>query len=390
MVSTRHRSAYSASLTYDGSQQGGATIRILIANSNRGHGANNVDRRTWFEAARNLGHMLIGDSLHDLLSPDHEIDEVQNIWDESAWTGDERLQEEGVYDRVVLSLQDLLRGGISQPLFNYEAVARFAEQVRAPLIVVGLGANTLFETPRQLVEAMPRHVRWAIDVLCDRAEAIGVRGEYSAEVLQHTGVVKAQVIGCPTFFHHAKAVAASDFAITRDAFAYGGMYIPQPFDTARDYFVLQDELPALHELAPECFSREDAEKWLSVDPGWLTPIMDSLRPVARSGRALAFASADAWSRFLADNVGAVVGGRLHGGVAALSHGIPLLLTNPDLRTREFAEYMKFPYRPNLPTDTPRERLAELIDMGPFKANYGEAVANFRSFFVNVGVELNLT
>ena len=366
-------------------------MRILIANSNipAGDGVAGTQKAAWKVAATNLGHMLIGERLQSMLRQ-HELNAIPNIWDADSWRRPMMAGEYDGFDVVLISLQDLIRGALPQPLFDYGALRDFADRVRGRVVVVGLGANSLDETPRQLAAAMLAPVRETVLRLCDRADAIGVRGAFTAEVLESLGVKSVDPIGCPTFFDRADEVQASSFALRRDAYAYGGDFIPATFDWARDYFVVQDELPALRALAPDEFLVEEEGAWYQQDPAWRDPLVPKLRELANRGRAVAFPTPAAWSAFLAEHVGAVVGGRLHGGVAALAEGVPLLLTNPDARTREFAELMGFPYAPQVKTDGPRELFADLLDMSGFLQRYPGRARAFEDFFNRSGVSLLLS
>lgn len=68
--------------------------------------------------------------------------------------------------------------------------------------LMGLGAQAVLEemNAKEYANILPRElVRW-VRMVADCSESIGVRGEFTADVVARLGIKNVEVIGCPTWF----------------------------------------------------------------------------------------------------------------------------------------------------------------------------------------------
>ena len=80
---------------------------------------------------------------------------------------------------------------------DHEGMATFLDKVELPCVTVGLGAQSAsYRTRVPLKRGTERLVR----ILAERTEVLGVRGDFTASVLDDLGIHNYEVTGCPSFF----------------------------------------------------------------------------------------------------------------------------------------------------------------------------------------------
>ena len=79
---------------------------------------------------------------------------------------------------------------------NWQATAEVLERLRIPVIALGVGAQAPAHGRLELSDESLRVWR----LIAERCETVGVRGDYTAEVLWDIGVRNLRVVGCPTLF----------------------------------------------------------------------------------------------------------------------------------------------------------------------------------------------
>ena len=95
------------------------------------------------------------------------------------------------------------------PHSNLEQLAVMFERSKLPILAIGLGAQA--KAVGEAVELTPGTRRW-LDVIAAQAPSkapnIGVRGEFSREQVERSGLSgRAVVTGCPSHFHQPRSVA---------------------------------------------------------------------------------------------------------------------------------------------------------------------------------------
>lgn len=83
---------------------------------------------------------------------------------------------------------------------NFDPVdfINYLEKTQLPLVFIGLGVQADSYDKREF--DLSPSIRKLIGLLKERSVTVGVRGEYSAQVLADMGVTNTQVTGCPTNF----------------------------------------------------------------------------------------------------------------------------------------------------------------------------------------------
>jgi hypothetical protein len=258
------------------------------------------------------------------------------------------------FDHIVIAAANFLYKG-----FDGGGMAHFIEQTRLPVSIVGLGAQSSNFDPK--IELLPGTHRF-VRVLAERCARIGVRGAFTADVLDNMGVHNVQVVGCPSYymngstpvairdvafgavprmavngsrdvvghaFDRQKMIAAL-YGLISEAVRYDAQFVAQ---TEADEITMADEAGSLAALAA-------ADRFVQFfRPGQTDPAR--LRDWALR-RSRVFWSVEDWLAAMR-RVDFVAGTRFHGAIAALSVGTPAVVLCHDTRTTEMCDFLGVPH-----------------------------------------------
>lgn len=79
---------------------------------------------------------------------------------------------------------------------DFGSLADFLEKLDLPIVSIGLGAQNGLDGKKEI--RLKDGTRRLIDLLSERSECIGVRGEYTQSILEDMGITNTQIIGCPS------------------------------------------------------------------------------------------------------------------------------------------------------------------------------------------------
>ena len=195
----------------------------------------------------------------------------------------------------------------------------------------------------------------------DHAATIGVRGGFSAEVLNEIGIKNVEVIGCPSLFRRNDPllrIAARPFEhIRRLAFSLRREVSSGYADDQRRYLSVQKTvikrlaqnfdltLTTHGEPAEKAFFYKDAdlmEKYrnLLVREGWFDPKDDGLMAIY-TDRLFYHDRVEDFDAFIRDQ-DLALGFRVHCNLPALANGVPALFVGYNFRSQELAETFRVP------------------------------------------------
>lgn len=246
---------------------------------------------------------------------------------------------------IVLPAANFLYNG-----FDLGDLARRLEETKLPLVVLGLGAQAMRSVDE--IKLQPGTER-LLRVMAERCETIGLRGKYTAQVLQRYGVQNFEILGCPSNFINsdremgrqiASRVEARDGAVAfcPTFYSYNSEFEEVMYRSLQSrvtQIVCQDPITAV------ALARGDADldqlNWLNSASGFLLrlsgPERDALRPMLR-----AYFSIEAWMEaYRATDL--VIGSRIHGVNVGWQTGRGALVVSFDLRTEELADTMGVPW-----------------------------------------------
>ncbi len=343
--------------------------------------------------ARNAGNMLFTDAMHRTLSVPGADVVANGLLSERSRTGRAyaaRVNEE--FDHVVVPLANAFRSSFMDSL---DRLTRMIERLTIPVTVVGVGVaggvGSLDHPLPQLSAHEVAIVRRFLRAVLDRSASIGVRGDFTRELLAGLGFGDAHVdvVGCPSLYRDGadlqitkkqpELAADAPFALNlspyvklmgpvalRHAGAYPRMtYVPQGADTLALML------------------------WGTQPRKVRTPSLPTHRehPLYQSNRMRFFVDSSTWVEFLRAQQFSF-GTRIHGNIAALLARTPAVVIAHDARTLELARFHQIPHRLVTDVDDTLDA-AELhawADYDAFNAGHAANAADFARFLAKNGLE----
>lgn len=219
----------------------------------------------------------------------------------------------------------------------------------------GLGAQgRLEDLPRDIVGALSERQKYFFKLVSERANIIGVRGEFTADCLEKMGIKNVDIIGCPSFY------------LQND-----------------NCFLIKE--PALERVL--CTAAQNKHKIYS-----LAETVDSqiIKQVYSDGKKEdpIFFDFYKWESYIQrNNFTFAFGSRFHGNMMALRNGVPALWITHDWRTLELVRYLKLPYLEYAQLQKVKHvnELIELCDYSALYAAYPELLKKYKAFIkLNMG------
>lgn len=290
---------------------------------------------------------------------------------------------------------------------NLEHLAIMFERTKLPILAIGLGAQA--KELGATVELTAGTRRW-LDVVAahtpSKAPNIGVRGEFSQEQVERSGVHdRAVIVGCPSNFINSNPSLATTLEeryrrdrIERVAVPAGLHHwaklgpleraLADIVESTSGVYIAQSEIDMIR------MARGD---WDEMDPATLRNIRAYVRPALSDDAfrlwckryATCFADATSWMESMR-NFDFVAGPRFHGVMLAMQAGTPGGVIAHDSRTLEMCETMKIPVR--MHHDMPADfRASDLPALFEFQATaYGrrrsELAGRYAGMLIAAGIE----
>lgn len=277
-------------------------------------------------------------------------------------------------------------------------------RLKIPVIAFGIGAQAPVSGKLELSE----DTKTVLRLIADSAGSLGVRGTYSAEVLNDLGIRNVRIIGCPTAFRNNNPNLAIRLP-PLDQVKKAGVTLRR--EVSKTYAQdIQRYLTFHRDLVKAMADRfevtlmsqgEAEEKKLALG----TPEQKAAAMVALKNNAWAsswyldeqveglYRSRMFYSDVVAEyerlvrELDLVLGYRLHGNLMALANGTPSIYFTYDSRTVEFADTFKIP---SVDVFASQEfRLEEYWDQARFdrfNAAYAQVYGQMRDFLVENGVD----
>lgn len=246
-----------------------------------------------------------------------------------------------------------------------------------PLVPISVGVQSMARNVD--ITLHPDTVK-LLRTMAERA-VLGVRGEYTAAVLEKNGIVNFRIIGCPSLYQGMN----DKFRVEKKPFDpkmraccnfrtfYGTLSDPErqflTFCANRDLgFVEQNAFPlALENCCGDEYQFRYLQDWLKRQMHVFFHIEDWL----------------AWVRQYDFSLGS----RFHGNVIAVTSGIPALTMVVDSRMDEMTRLFRLPTLPmeDFRLEKPLEYYYDLADYTDFNKAYPERMRVFRDFLQRNGL-----
>jgi hypothetical protein len=240
---------------------------------------------------------------------------------------------------------------------DWENAIPVLEKLKIPVLAFGIGAQAPSKGPLVLSDQTKRVMR----LIADSCTSMGVRGEYTADVLWGLGIKNVRVIGCPTLFRNnnpdlrielppLETVRHMCFTLRRevsksyaqDIDVYQRVQREAILEMSRRFSVeisAQGEIEEKKILWGTPEQRQQAFDQLTAE-GWFEGADDPMAELYRYNLFYSDVVADYEDMVRRKDV--VLGYRLHGNLMALANGVPSVYFTYDSRTAEFVDTFRIP------------------------------------------------
>jgi hypothetical protein len=342
----------------------------------------------------NTGDVLVYDAILKQL----DYDVIKNLQFSAA--GDQKLWPGSEFGSAIV------RGSnyITETL-DLSHVVPLLKKLPGPIVAMGIGAQA---ADYRKLNLRPGTIE-ALRIIADKSTTVGVRGFYSAEILNGLGIKNVRVIGCPSFYRSLQPARPvrprRSFDETRIGITLN-RYLAREY--ASDAIKTNRMQRALIREAAQLpgsliYSQGEKEETLVIysqgpeRAEHVSAIMnqygfgddDAVRRLLSERMAASF-DVDHWTKHVADNTDLMVGFRLHGNVIALHQGIPAVFFTYDARIRELADFFAVPsvevdqYMP-----VSLRRIHEALDFSLWERHYARNFAEYVRFLDENGLRHRL-
>ncbi len=262
----------------------------------------------------------------------------------------DRYNEE--YDFAFLRGSNYLHPGM-----NWENAPAVLAKLRIPIVAWGIGAQAPANGALELTPDTKR----VLALIAERSVSLGVRGNYTADVLWKEGIRNVRIVGCPTVFRNndpnlrielppLDKVRRVAFTLRREVGHDYAVDVKRYLDLQRDTILdlstrfdldvlAQGEIEEKKVLWGNPAQREEGFAALRQQ-GWLRGEGDPLEAIYRS--KLFYSDSVARFEQCLRGMDLALGYRLHGNLLALANRVPSVYFTYDSRTAEFAETFQIP------------------------------------------------
>jgi hypothetical protein len=334
---------------------------------------------------RNTGNLLIGSAF-----------KRQIAWSSYEYGAIDPTRIDEDFDLIAIAAANFLYAG-----FDFGWLADVLEQTSLPCIVAGLGAQAPSKVATDV--AIPEGTIRFVKIVAERSQSLGVRGEFTADVLARMGIDNVRLTGCPSLYWSLQRSLSIDktsntselqVAVNGSRNVIRHSHSPhraREFERdllalamTRNYdYVLQNEFPEIDALHAD--SSDSQHDSLLVHVATELGVEGERYPDYVRAHGRLFFSVEAWSAYIRTK-DFVCGTRFHGNVIALINGVPSVIFVHDARTSELCALSKIPcYQVDSTRVQELERLYASIDYSDFSDAYPRLYDDYVAFFEENGV-----
>lgn len=237
------------------------------------------------------------------------------------------------------------------------------------LNILGLGTQATLEemNPASYIKTLPDEMMTWITKISKRVKSIGVRGEFTGNVLKELGINNYDVIGCPSWFvngYNQPTITKKKFSKDlKVAFAtcwepytewhvqWHRALLNQMLMFPDPKFIIQSEFDFLpymiankNQLQSKLYiSNEQLQQSIEcIKKHFSLSDLEILQNEKIMNMFEIFSSIDTWAEFVKTR-DVYFGFRIHGCIMAIKNGVPAICIVSDSRTYELCELFKIPY-----------------------------------------------
>lgn len=343
-------------------------------------------------SGKNSGNLLIGQSL---------FEEIHNDYHEfgTSFSGSEVDEK---FDVIVIAAANFIFRG-----FDFFYLADFLESTRLPVVMAGLGAQAA-DASDGIVE-IPSGTRRMLSIVSERTNAIGVRGHFTAEVMNNLGFKNVTPVGCPSLYRGRRRslrLKRPPFSSQLRVSLNGSRNVTEHSYSPKaamqlesallqlcvknNYsYVLQNEMPEMLLANGECATAENHRDISTILSRHSISMQDIEYEKFIKSNFKIFFDLKSWDEYIR-KFDISIGSRFHGNLIAITNGIPAIIFSHDSRTTEMAEFMKIPHIPvNSVENLSLEKIIHEADFDAFEHRYPILYDNFKVFLEANGLNTRL-
>lgn len=333
---------------------------------------------------QNTGNLLIGYGVNSIAPTNKYFNMWTNLGEDTV------SYIRNNYDCILLGAANFIN-----PAWNFDIVTANLKKLNMPIVVFGLGAQAPDSNVENLV-LTESNINFA-NTLSYYCKSIGVRGAYTAEILNSIGVKNTTIIGCPSYYlcnnanfriekkvvdnildlnvavNYTNLTKPFEQSILKLAHKYNTDIIGQ-MEYVEDIWSKNIDPKSCHKdlYTSSIFKESLFKKVLNTD-------IDSIKSFLKD-HFYQFYNPAKWITHM-KSYDFVFGSRIHGAISAVQAGVPALLVVHDSRTKELADFLNIPYiTPKDITDPLYlSHLYDRTDYSQFNAKYHEKFINFQQF-----------
>jgi len=285
---------------------------------------------------------------------------------------------------------------------NWEKAVWVLDRLKIPVFALGVGAQA--EARRKIVLSDESKRVW--QMIAERSTAIGVRGSFSAEVLNDNGIKSAEVVGCPSLFRarnrdlklrlkqpeHIKKVA---FSLRRETSSYYAedmkLFVARQKSLLLRMHRALDVLVTIHGEPEEkaFFVNSGPAKQKAIEyfenSGWFDELTRAEISDIYESRLFLNDRVEDYDNMIARQDFAI-GYRVHGVLPALAQGTPAALVDYDTRSGELAETFSIPHaKDKYFLDEPMEKIFGASQFDAFHKNFSTNYDRFKNLMTRSGI-----
>ena len=322
----------------------------------------------------NSGNSVITQSIAHFIDMREGLHGVDNMWNVNSFAHENVDYINENFTHVIVNLQDQLQEKTAN--HPWAALTQFIQKIKLPFIVFSLGANAVNQTAHDVKKRLSSSCIRFYKTLSEKTVSLGIRGEFTASVLDHLHIKNYSIVGCPSYFFNGagRIVTKNAYDDTRPV-AATGLFSNQEIN--RLHFFLQDEQMFLRSFFMGAPSINDT---VMIDAGY--PGYDACSLHAFYNKKMFFSfSKKHWSNQLKNGNYLFAGGtRVHGAIMAINNDVPAFCTNADERAKEMCALFKIPHlSPLCGADFSCRQLYDMIDVAPMNAAYADLYHQFISW-----------
>jgi hypothetical protein len=361
-------------------------------------GTSEIFKSSNYSLSGNAGNMLHAQAARNLF-PVWKNYPMGRLWSEEEI---ETLQDSYSHILVVAANGVRLARKDSDVANQQFMMARNIEMAKLPVIVLGLGTQAPDQNINDLT--IPKNTEYFLSVLSSHSINIGVRGEFTAEVLLQLGIKNTEILGCQSCFYHQDInypqklnLALSDIEAYQIAFNYTA--------PMKERYLLKMAIENYYGLLGQEEFYEYCLKHLPGIPYSLSMLPRFIR--TRNALQNINISETQYKNYLIDHFyqfdnlhewlshmkkySFSFGTRFHGNMVALQAGIPSVWIAHDTRTVELCTHLGLPYITFSEAEKVRHinDILERCDYALFERKYKENYIRLYDFLNTNDIEHNL-